>query len=133
MRFSGKQISVVTKKDLRERSVLAYRARRMAEWLLLLVSSSVLAGAMRAAQMPAALLLGPMIAAMGSALCGAKARLPRSFALGAQTVLGCLIAKSFNSGLMAVLAVYWQTLVGLAAVTLVMTAALGLLITRRGW
>jgi membrane AbrB-like protein len=133
MRFSGKHISVVSKKDLRERSVFAYRARRMAEWLLLLVSSSVLVGAMRAAQLPAALLLGPMIAAMGFALCGAKARLPRTFALGAQTVLGCLIAKSFNTGLMAVLAVYWPTLVGLAAVTLVMTAALGLLITRRGW
>jgi membrane AbrB-like protein len=121
------------KKLLRERAVFANRARRMAEWLLLLVSSSVLVGAMRAAQLPAALLLGPMIAAVGFALCGAKARLPRAFALGAQTVLGCLIAKSFNSGLMTVLAVRWPTLVGLAAVTLVMTAALGLLITRRGW
>jgi membrane AbrB-like protein len=133
MRFSGKHIPVLAiKKLLRERAVLAYRAR-MAEWLLLFVSSSVLVVAMRAAQLPAALLLGPMIAAMGFALCGAKARLPRTFALGAQTVLGCLIAKSFNSGLLDVLALHWPTLMGLAAVTLVMTAALGLLITRRGW
>lgn len=105
----------------------------MAEWLLLLVSSSLLVGAMRAAQLPAALMLGPMIAAIGFALCGTTARLSRSFALGAQTVLGCLIAKSFNSGLLAVLALHWPTLVGLAAATLVLTAALGLLITRHGW
>src|SRR3984893_2797470 len=133
MRFSGKHISVVTKNDLRERSVFAYRARRMAEWLLLLVSSIFLVIAMRAAQLPAALMLGPMIAAIGFALCGAKARLSRTFALGAQTVLGCLIAKAFNSGLLTVLAIHWPTLIGLAAATLVMTAALGLLITRRGW
>ena len=109
------------------------RARRMAEWLLLLVSSILLVSAMRAVQLPAALMLGPMVAAIGFALCGAKARLSRTFALGAQTVLGCIIAKSFNSGLLGVLAIHWPTLVGLAAATLVMTAALGLLITRRGW
>jgi membrane AbrB-like protein len=121
------------KKNLREHAVSAGRARRMAEWLLLLVSSMFLVGAMRAAHVPAALMLGPMIAAIGFALCGAKARLSRTYALGAQTVLGCLIAKSFNSGLLAVLAIHWPTLIGLAAATLVMTAALGLLITRRGW
>jgi membrane AbrB-like protein len=113
--------------------MLTDRARRIAEWPLLLVSSVLLVSAMRAAQLPAALLLGPMIAAMGFALGGAKARLSRTFALGAQTVLGCLIAKSFNSGLLAVLASHWPTLIGLSAATLVMTAALGLLITRRGW
>jgi membrane AbrB-like protein len=113
--------------------MFADRARRMAEWLLLLVSSILLVSAMRAVRLPAALMLGPMVAAIGFALCGAKARLSRTFALGAQTVLGCIIAKSFNSGLLGVLAIHWPTLVGLAAATLVMTAALGLLITRRGW
>jgi membrane AbrB-like protein len=123
----------VFKKNLRQHAVSGRRARRIVEWLLLLASSIFLVTAMRAAQLPAALLLGPMIAAIGFALCGAQARLSRTFALGAQTVLGCLIAKSFDSGLLAVLAIHWPTLVGLAAATLVMTAALGLLITRRGW
>jgi membrane AbrB-like protein len=121
------------KKNPRQHAVSARRARRTAEWVLLLVASSLLVVAMRAARLPAALLLGPMIAAIGFALCGAQTRLSRTFVLGAQTVLGCLIAKSFNSGLLAVLAIHWPTLVGLAAATLVMTAALGLLITRRGW
>jgi uncharacterized protein len=121
------------KKNLRRHAVSARRTRRMVEWSLLLASSSLLVVAMRIAQLPAALLLGPMIAAIGFALCGAEARLSRTFALGAQTVLGCLIAKSFNSGLLAVLAIHWPILVGLAAVTLVMTDALGLFITRRGW
>jgi uncharacterized membrane protein AbrB (regulator of aidB expression) len=71
------------------------RARRMAEWLLLLVSSSLLV----------------------------VARVSRTFALGAQTILGCLIAKSFNAGLLSVLAVHWPILIGLAAATLIMTAA----------
>jgi uncharacterized membrane protein AbrB (regulator of aidB expression) len=48
-------------KTLREHAVSAGRTRRMAEWLLLLASSSFLVGAMRAAQLPAALMLGPMI------------------------------------------------------------------------
>ena len=119
------------RKFLRKRA--AERARRIAEWLLLLLTSIILVAAMRAAQLPAALMLGPMIAAIGFALGGAKARLSRPFALGAQTVLGCLIAKWFNSGLLSVLATHWPTLIGLSAATLVMTAALGLLITRRGW
>src|ERR1700722_8756711 len=121
------------KQNLRERAVLTNTARRMAEWSLLLVSSVLLTGALRAAQLPAALLLAPMIAAIVLALGGAKARLSRTFVLGAQTVLGCLIAKSFNSGLLAALAAHWPTFVGLSAATLAMTAALGLLIARRGW
>jgi hypothetical protein len=68
MRFSGTHMSVfATKKNLRERAMSACRARRMAEWLLLFVSSSLLVGALRAARLPAALLLGPMIAAIGFA------------------------------------------------------------------
>jgi uncharacterized protein len=134
MRFSGKHISVpAIKKHLRQRAALTDRARRIVEWLLLLLSSIIVVGAMRAAQLPAALMLGPMIAAIGFALGGAKVCLSRTFALGAQTVLGCLIAKSFNAGLLSVLATHWATLIGLSAATLVMTAALGLLITRRGW
>src|SRR5258708_24200080 len=134
MRFSGKHISVpAIKKQLRERAARSDRARRSVEWRVLLLSSIIVVGAMRAAQLPAALMLGPMIAAIGFALGGAKVGLSRTFALGAQTVLGCLIAKSFNSGLLSVLATHWPTLIGLSAATLVMTAALGLLITRRGW
>src|SRR6267143_2609223 len=121
------------KKYLRERAALSDRARRIVEWLLLLLSSITLVAVMRAAQLPAALMLGPMITAIGFALGGAKARLPRTFALGAQTVLGCLIAKAFNSGLLSVLAAHWPTLIGLSTATLVMTAALGLLIAHRGW
>jgi uncharacterized membrane protein AbrB (regulator of aidB expression) len=100
-------------------------ARRMVEWLLLLVSSILLVAAMRAAQMPAALMLGPMIAAIGFAMCGAKVRLSRTFALGAQTVLGCLIAKAFNAGLLSVFILHWPTLIGLAAASLVMTGRWG--------
>jgi uncharacterized protein len=107
--------------------------RRIAEWLLLIMSTIFLVGALRSAQVPAALLLGPIIAAIGLALCGAETRLPRTFALGAQTVLGCLIAKAFNPELLAVLSTHLPALVGLAAATLIMTAGLGLLITRRGW
>jgi uncharacterized protein len=113
--------------------VLLGRARWTIEWLLLLASSIILVVAMRAVQLPAALMLGPMIAAIGFALSGANLRLSRTFALGAQTVLGCLIAKSFNSGLLAVLVSHWPTFIALSAATLVMTALLGMLISRRGW
>src|SRR5258708_4066624 len=80
MRFSGKHISVpAIKKHLRQRAALTDRARLIVEWLLLLLSSIIVVGAMRAAQLPAALMLGPMIAAIGFALGGAKEKPNRGY------------------------------------------------------
>ncbi len=46
-------------------------------WMILLCLSGGLAVLFRWAEVPAALLLGPMVAAMGFALFGARIRMPR--------------------------------------------------------
>jgi uncharacterized protein len=116
-----------------QRTAPVSRRRRIAERLILVALSISLVAAMRTAHFPGALLLGPMIAAIVLAVCGAKARLSRTFSLGAQTILGCLIARFINPALLGVLAIHWATLIGLALASLIMTAMLGLLVTHRGW
>jgi membrane AbrB-like protein len=106
---------------------------RIIPWLGLLGASAALATAMAAAHLPAALLLGPMISAIAFAVLGAKIRLSRSYSLGAQIILGCLIAKFMNPELLAVLASHGATFIGFALTTLLLTAMLGSMITRLGW
>jgi hypothetical protein len=49
--------------------MIAAFTRRIGEWLLLFMSTILLVGAMRTAQLPAALLFGPIMAAIVFAVC----------------------------------------------------------------
>jgi len=64
-----------------------------AQWAVLLVLSAALAAALLWMHAPAALMLGPLIAAIVVASNGAKLRMPLSPFVLAQGVVGCLIAK----------------------------------------
>ena len=107
--------------------------RRAAEWLTLAVLACALVAVLRAALVPAAFLLGPMIAAIALAIRGAKARLPRSFTIVAQAILGCLIAGAIDAELMHIIAGHWWILIVFSVATLVLAAALGVWIARAGW
>ena len=107
--------------------------RRAAEWLALIALASLLTVALRAAEIPAAFLLGPMVAAIVIAVSGGRARLPRVFTVAAQAILGCLIAAAINAELMKVIAAHWEIFVGFSLATIFITALLGVLITRAGW
>lgn len=102
-------------------------------WLALIVLASLIVALLRAAEMPAAFLLGPMIAAIIVAVSGVRARLPRFFIIAAQAILGCLIAAAINSELVDVIAAHWEIFVGFSLATIVITAALGVCVTRGGW
>jgi membrane AbrB-like protein len=107
--------------------------RRVATWLALIALASLLIVLLRAADMPAAFLLGPMIAAIAIAVSGARARLPRFFIIAAQAVLGCLIAAALDDELVRVIAAHWEIFVAFSLATIVITAVLGVLVTRTGW
>lgn len=105
----------------------------MTTWLALIALASLLVILLRAAAMPAAFLLGPMIAAIIAAVSGARARLPRFFIIAAQAILGCLIAAALDSELISVIAAHWEIFVAFSIATILITAVLGLWVTRGGW
>jgi uncharacterized membrane protein AbrB (regulator of aidB expression) len=57
--------------------------------------------------LPAALLLGPMIAGISLSLRGAEIRVPRPFFIAAQAIIGCMIARSLTPSIFGVLLANW--------------------------
>lgn len=107
--------------------------RLVTTWLALILLASLLVALLRAADMPAAFLLGPMIAAIVVAVSGVRARLPRLFVIAAQAILGCLIAAALDSELIEVIAAHWEIFMAFSLATIVITAVLGVWVTRGGW
>lgn len=70
---------------------------RPVQWVLLLVLSSILIFAGEKLQLPAALLLGAMLGAILMAAGESTLRVHRWLSLGAQGVVGCLIARSITA------------------------------------
>jgi hypothetical protein len=113
--------------------LVSIRLRTTIQWLSLILLSIALVTALSASHVPAALLLGPMLAAILFAVSGASIRLPRGFTIGAQAILGCHIAQAIDAQLLAVIRSHWELLVGFSLATMLISAALGWLITRAGW
>jgi membrane AbrB-like protein len=59
--------------------------------------------------------------------------LPRFFIIAAQAVLGCLIAAALDDELVRVIAAHWQIFFACSLAAIVITAVLGVLVTRTGW
>lgn len=66
-------------------------------WAALLAASGLLAYGLSAAHFPAALLLGPMLAAIVFGVRGAPLRIPKPGFQGAQAMIGCLVAHAINA------------------------------------
>ncbi|HLO78066.1 MAG TPA: AbrB family transcriptional regulator, partial [Magnetospirillum sp.] len=89
---------------------LPSRSRQSLLWAGLLALSLMLAIGLEWAAFPAALLLGPMLAAIAFGVAGAEIRSPRwSFTI-AQALVGCLIARSFTPSILASIIADWQML-----------------------
>jgi uncharacterized protein len=63
------------------------------QWLLILAASAALGALLAWLRLPAALLLGPMLAGIIVTAFGASARVPNAAFLVAQGIIGCMIAK----------------------------------------
>ena len=72
------------------------RLPRTARWALLVVLSVAIAAVLETARIPAALLLGPMIAGIATGANGGAVRIPRLAYLAAQSIVGCLIARAIT-------------------------------------
>ena len=67
-----------------------------ARWSVLLVASALAGAGLQAIGLPAALMLGPLGAAVLVQAAGGVVRVPRSLLAGAQAVIGCLVARSMT-------------------------------------
>lgn len=100
------------------------------QWPALLVLSLLFAGALELADMPAALLLGPMFAAVIAGTNGASIRVPRLAFTGSQAVVGCLVASSISPDILTTFADEWPLFGGIVVATLAASSFLGWFISR---
>lgn len=80
--------------------------------------------------LPAALLLGPMIAGISLSLRGAAIRVPRPFFIAAQAIIGCMIARSLTPSIFGVLLANWALVLLILFSTLAISALAGWLLVR---
>src|SRR5437867_3049487 len=83
-----------------------------AAWTALLLLTLAATTCLHAVRMPAALLLGPMLAAIAITLLRPGLRVPKLATVAAQAVLGCLIASALSPRLLAPLLASWPMLIG---------------------
>ncbi|EPG4895461.1 AbrB family transcriptional regulator [Citrobacter koseri] len=100
------------------------------QWGLLFLLSLLLSLAFLCIHLPAALLLGPMIAGIAFSLKGITLQLPRSTFLTAQAILGCMIAQNLTGSILTTLAVNWPVVLAILLVTLLSSAVVGWLLVR---
>ncbi len=100
------------------------------QWGMLCVLSLLLSIGFLALHLPAALLLGPMIAGIIFSMHGVTLQLPRSAFLAAQAILGCMIAQNLTGSILTTLAVNWPIVLAILLVTLLSSAIVGWLLVR---
>jgi membrane AbrB-like protein len=95
------------------------------QWGILVASSVVLAAALELAHLPAALLLGPMLAGMLLSTNGGGIRAPRLPVQAAQAVVGCLVAHAITGDIVMAFLKDWPLLLGVVLVIVATSSALG--------
>ncbi|EDW0828843.1 AbrB family transcriptional regulator [Salmonella enterica subsp. enterica serovar Anatum] len=100
------------------------------QWFLLFLLSLLISLIFLYLHLPAAMLLGPMIAGIVLSLRGSTLQLPRGIFLAAQAILGCMIAQNLNGSILTTLALYWPVVLLVLLVTLLSSAVVGWLLVR---
>jgi membrane AbrB-like protein len=105
---------------------------RPARWGLLVAGSAVFAALLTLAGLPAALMLGPMIAGIVMEIGGGAVRTPRWAFLGAQAVIGCMIAGMITPAIVGTFLTEWPLFLALISLTILASGVLGFLMSRMG-
>lgn len=103
---------------------------RAAQWGALFVAAMLLLGLMTLLRFPAALLIGPMLAAIAFGVSGATVRVPARLHQLAQGVAGCLIAQYLTPDILVSMGDYWPTVLLFVALTLAAACLVGWLVSR---
>jgi membrane AbrB-like protein len=109
--------------------VLEGRSRRV-QWMALLGLSIPLAAVLEVAGLPAALLLGPMVAGIVIATSGGQLRAPKLPVLAAQTIVGCLVARAITGDIVTAFLKDWPLFLAVVLVIIATSSLLGWMISR---
>jgi membrane AbrB-like protein len=101
-----------------------------AQWAILLAGSAVLATLLELVALPAALLLGPMLAGILLATNGGRIRVPHLPVSIAQTMVGLLVARSITGDIIVTFLKNWPLFLAVVAAIIATSAALGWMIAR---
>ena len=91
--------------------------RAIGHWLILLLLSVLFSSLLLRIHLPAALLLGPLIAGLILSLRGVKLSIPRPCYLAAQAIVGCMIARAINPSVFGVLFNNWALVLAILLTT----------------
>jgi membrane AbrB-like protein len=100
------------------------------QWSLLLLVSALLVALLEWAHLPAALLLGALLAGILHETAGGHVRVPALPFWFSQAVIGCLIARVFNPHILRTFAGRWPLFVTIMLAVIVSSCALGWLLSR---
>jgi membrane AbrB-like protein len=119
-----------------ERRVKAGRALPFAtlpltgQWATLAAISAVITAVLVWVRLPAALMLGPMVAGILLVTGGAPLRVPAGPMNFAQAVIGLLIARSFTREILVEFGKQWPLFLGVVVTIVIASAALGYVISK---
>lgn len=102
------------------------------KWMILIFLSGTFAGVLQTLHVPATLLLGPMFAAILVAVNGVTLQLPRSTFLGAQGIIGCMIAHGASHPIGSAMFSRWPLLLATVLAIIATSSVLGWLLARQG-
>ena len=100
-------------------------------WAVLFLISAALAWVLTVLHLPAAVLLGCMLAAIVLSSHGIRLAMPKPWFALAQGVLGCLMARSLQPATLVRLAADWPIFLGAAVSVIGASAGLGWILMRR--
>ncbi len=100
------------------------------QWTMLIVVSGCIAASLDYIHLPAAALIGCMIAGIVAGVSGAAIQAPRAGFTAAQSIIGCVIASSLSPAIFPAFAQNWPIFVGAIIATVAASSLLGLLIAR---
>lgn len=103
-----------------------------AQWVLLVAVSVLLAAALQAVALPAALLLGPMATGILIGVNGGTVRIPRIAYLGAQAIIGCMIAQTVTPSIVLSFLQSWPLFMAIVFSTITASSLAGWLMSRSG-
>ena len=101
-------------------------------WAALIIASAALAAGLQWASVPAATLLGPMLAGMVFALRGTGLYVPRWAFGAALSVVGCMVAVSMTPSVLNTLIIHWPSIVLSIVMVIVSGALVGIGLMRLG-
>lgn len=111
---------------------MPFPARAVSLWAMLALASLLLSGLLRLAAFPAALLLGPMLAASFFALRGSELQLPEGMFTLAKAVIGCMVARALTPSTLASMLLDWPVMLLAVAAIMASGALVGIGLMRFG-